>query len=131
MPAARSQRASPPCWSRWRTSRSGASSLYYFFVFGGFVALALWLPRYFVGVYGLDIHRRHAGRGLFHRRLAFRILGGALSDRFGARAVMYWTFRGSLVCTFLLSYPATQYVVQGIRGPIDSASPSASCPSCC
>ncbi|MGC7974504.1 hypothetical protein ACP3WV_23180, partial [Salmonella enterica] len=30
-------------------------SLYYFFVFGGFVALALWLPRYLMGVYGLDI----------------------------------------------------------------------------
>ena len=30
-------------------------SLYYFFVFGGFVALALWLPRYLIGVYGLDI----------------------------------------------------------------------------
>ena len=30
-------------------------SLYYFFVFGAFVALALWLPRYYVGVYGLSI----------------------------------------------------------------------------
>jgi NNP family nitrate/nitrite transporter-like MFS transporter len=27
-------------------------SLYYFFVFGAFVALALWLPRYLIGVYG-------------------------------------------------------------------------------
>lgn len=26
-------------------------SLYYFFAFGGFVALSLWLPRYLVGVY--------------------------------------------------------------------------------
>src|SRR5690606_23586100 len=30
-------------------------ALYYFFVFGGFVALALWLPRYLIGVYGFDI----------------------------------------------------------------------------
>ena len=30
-------------------------SLYYFFVFGGFVALSLWLPRYLIGVYGMDI----------------------------------------------------------------------------
>src|SRR3546814_537859 len=30
-------------------------SLYYFFVFGGFVALALWLPRYLIGAYGLAI----------------------------------------------------------------------------
>ena len=30
-------------------------SLYYFFVFGGYVALALWLPRYLIGVYGVSI----------------------------------------------------------------------------
>src|SRR3546814_1805817 len=30
-------------------------SLYYFFVFGAFVALALWLPNYMVGLYGIDV----------------------------------------------------------------------------
>lgn len=95
-------------------------SLYYFFVFGGFVALALWLPRYYVGVYGLDI----VTAGLLGAAYSipgslFRILGGTLSDRFGARRVMYWTFTGSVVCTFLLSYPATHYVVRGIKGPIE------------
>src|SRR5690625_7438449 len=30
-------------------------SLYYFYVFGGFVALALWLPYYLVQVYGVDL----------------------------------------------------------------------------
>ena len=30
-------------------------SLYYFFVFGAFVALALWLPHYLIDVYGVDI----------------------------------------------------------------------------
>ena len=30
-------------------------SLYYFFAFGAFVALSLWLPRYLIGVYKLDI----------------------------------------------------------------------------
>jgi NNP family nitrate/nitrite transporter-like MFS transporter len=49
----------------------------------------------------------------------FRVLGGTLSDKYGARKVMYWTFIGSLACTFLLSYPATQYVVSGIKGPIE------------
>jgi NNP family nitrate/nitrite transporter-like MFS transporter len=94
-------------------------SIYYFFVFGGFVALALWLPRYYVGVYGLDI----VSAGLLGAAYSipgslFRVLGGTLSDRYGARKVMYWTFWGSVACTFLLSYPATQYVVHGIRGPI-------------
>lgn len=95
-------------------------SLYYFFVFGGFVALALWLPRYYVGVYGLDI----VSAGLLGAAYSipgsiFRVLGGTLSDKYGARKVMYWTFWGSVICTFLLSYPATHYVVNGIRGPIE------------
>jgi NNP family nitrate/nitrite transporter-like MFS transporter len=32
---------------------------------------------------------------------------------------MYWTFIGSVVCTFLLSYPAARYVVDGIQGPME------------
>jgi NNP family nitrate/nitrite transporter-like MFS transporter len=94
-------------------------SLYYFFVFGAFVALSLWLPRYLVGVYHLDIKTA----GMFAAAYSvpaslFRIVGGWLSDRIGARKVMYLTFGVSVICTFLLSYPATQYVVNGIRGPI-------------
>ena len=41
-----------------------------------------------------------------------------LSDKYGARRVMYWTFGVSVVCCFMLSYPPTDYVVQGIRGPM-------------
>jgi MFS transporter, NNP family, nitrate/nitrite transporter len=94
-------------------------SLYYFFVFGAFVALALWLPRYYVGVYGLDIVTAGMlGAAYSIPGSLFRVLGGTLSDRYGARKVMYWTFIGSVICTFFLSYPATQYVVNGIRGPI-------------
>ena len=92
-------------------------SLYYFFVFGAFVALALWLPRYLIGVYGLDI--KTAGMiAAFYSVPAslFRIYGGHLSDSYGARRVMYWTFGVSVACCFLLSYPPTDYVVQGIRG---------------
>ena len=95
-------------------------SLYYFFVFGGFVALALWLPRYYVGVYGLDIITAGLlGAAYSVPGSLFRILGGTLSDRYGARSVMYWTFIGSVICCFLLSYPATRYIVAGINGPIE------------
>ena len=31
---------------------------------------------------------------------------------------MYWTFIACVICTFLLSYPETGYIVQGIDGPI-------------
>jgi NNP family nitrate/nitrite transporter-like MFS transporter len=94
-------------------------SLYYFFVFGAFVALALWLPRYYIGVYGLDIQTAGMlGAAYSIPASIFRAVGGALSDKYGARRVMYWTFIVSVICTFLLSYPATTYVVQGIEGPI-------------
>ncbi len=94
-------------------------SLYYFFVFGGFVALALWLPRYLIGVYGLDITTAGmVGAAYSIPASIFRAYGGHLSDKFGARRVMYWTFMVAAVCTFILSYPPTDYVVQGIRGPV-------------
>ena len=38
-----------------RDARVWRFAFYYFFVFGAFVALALWLPRYLIGVYGFDI----------------------------------------------------------------------------
>ena len=94
-------------------------SLYYFFVFGAFVALALWLPRYYVGVYDLDIRiAGMLGAAYSIPGSLFRVFGGVLSDRIGARKVMYWTFIVSVICTFLLSYPATEYTVHGIRGDV-------------
>ncbi|MEQ5833723.1 MFS transporter [Marinobacter sp. NFXS9] len=94
-------------------------SLYYFFVFGGFVALALWLPHYLIEVYGLDIATAGIIAALYTVPASlFRILGGWLSDRYGARRVMYWTLIASVVCTFLLSYPPTDYTILGIRGDI-------------
>lgn len=94
-------------------------SLYYFFVFGAFVALALWLPRYLIGVYGLDITTAGMIGALYSIPASiFRAYGGHLSDKYGARRIMYWTFLVSVICTFVLSYPPTQYVVEGIRGPV-------------
>lgn len=92
---------------------------YYFFVFGAYVALALWLPRYYMGVYGLEIQTA----GMLAAAYAlpgsvFRALGGWVSDKIGARTVMYITFIGCLICLFFLSYPATDYLVHGIKGPI-------------
>ncbi|MEO1242690.1 MAG: MFS transporter [Pseudomonadota bacterium] len=95
-------------------------ALYYFFVFGAFVALALWLPRYLIGVYGLDI--KTAGMlAAFYAVPAsiFRAYGGFLSDKIGARKVMYWTFGISAIATFMLSYPHTDYIIHGIQGPIE------------
>jgi NNP family nitrate/nitrite transporter-like MFS transporter len=94
-------------------------ALYYFFVFGAFVALALWLPRYLIGVYGFDI----ATAGMIGAAYSipasiFRAYGGVLSDRIGARTVLYWTFAVSAVACAVLSLPVADYTVRGINGPI-------------
>ena len=94
-------------------------SIYYFFVFGAFVALALWLPRYLMGVYDLDL--KTAGMlAAFYAVPAslFRAYGGHLSDKYGARTIMYLTFGVAMVCTFMLSYPKTDYIIHGIEGEI-------------
>ena len=94
--------------------------LYYFFVFGAFVALALWLPRYLTGAYGLDIKTAGLIAACYSIPASlFRIVGGWLSDKIGARRVMYWTLGVSVVVTFLLSYPTTTYVVSGVKAPIE------------
>ena len=81
-------------------------SLYYFFVFGGFVALALWLPRYLIGVYDFDV----ATAGMIGAAYSlpgsvFRAWGGSLSDKYGARLILRWTFCVSGVATLLLALP--------------------------
>ncbi len=94
-------------------------SLYYFFVFGAFVALALWMPHYLVNVYALDIRTAGMSAAAFSLSASvFRVYGGVLSDRYGARSVMYWTFGCSLILLFMLSYPPTDYIIQGKDGPI-------------
>ena len=94
-------------------------SLYYFFVFGGFVALSLWLPHYLIGVYGVDIRLAGLLAAAFSIPASlFRAYGGHLADRYGARRVMYVTFGVAMVCTFMLAYPNTDYTIHGINGPI-------------
>lgn len=92
---------------------------YYFFVFGAFVALASFLPRYYVGAYGLELTTAGIFAGLYSLPgSVFRALGGWMSDKWGARFVMYLTFIVSLACLFAMSYPQTSYTVQGITGAI-------------
>ena len=93
---------------------------YYFFVFGAFVALASFLPRYYVGAYGLELTTAGVFAGLYSLPGSiFRAFGGWMSDKWGARFVMYLTFVVSLIVLFVMSYPQTSYSVAGIEGPIE------------
>lgn len=80
--------------------------LYYVVVFGAYVALSAWLPKYYVDVFGLPLHQAALLTALFiFPASLLRPVGGYLSDRFGARRVMYWTFGTMLFATWLLSMP--------------------------
>ena len=88
--------------------------LYYFLVFGGFVALSQWLVPYYVNVYAMTIVMAGMLTSIFSLPSGvIRALGGVLSDKFGARAVMYWVFGIIAVCCFLLFFPKMEIVSPG------------------
>jgi NNP family nitrate/nitrite transporter-like MFS transporter len=88
-------------------------SLYYVAVFGAYVALAAWLPKYYVDNFDVPLSEAALLTALFiFPASLLRPFGGWVSDRLGARRVMYWTFAVMLVTTFLLSMPNGHIVVQ-------------------
>lgn len=92
---------------------------YYSIVFGGFTALSIWMPQYFLNQYHFPI----AQAGLMAACFSLpggvlRAVGGWLSDRFGAHKVTWWVLWVAWICLFLLSYPQTDLIVQTIRGPL-------------
>lgn len=87
-------------------------SLYYVVVFGAYVALAAWLPRYYVDVFGLELSKAALLTALFiFPASLLRPVGGYLSDRYGARRVMYASFGAMLVATLVLSMPQGHIVL--------------------
>jgi NNP family nitrate/nitrite transporter-like MFS transporter len=93
--------------------------LAYYFVFGAFVALALWLPKYYVGEFGLPLATAAFLTILFDLPSgAIRALGGWASDKWGGNTVTWWVMWISLICMVVLSYPPTTMIVHGIRGDV-------------
>ena len=91
---------------------------YYSIVFGGFTAVSVWMPQYFVNEYHFPIGRAALMAASFALPAGvLRALGGYLSDRFGAHNVTWWVLWVAWICLFLLSYPQTDFVIQTIRGP--------------
>jgi len=96
--------------------------LYYFLVFGCFVAFSQWLVPYFVNVYYLPLVTAGILAALFSFPSGvIRALGGWLSDKFGARSVMYWILGSSLVISFLLVVPKMEIYSPG-KGIMSKAS---------
>jgi len=93
---------------------------YYSIVFGGYVALALWMTKYYVQEYGFSLQSAALLAACFSLTGGvLRAVGGWMSDRWGAQSVTWWVLWVSWICLFLLSYPQTQLQVQTINGPLD------------
>ena len=91
---------------------------YYSIVFGGYVAMSLWMVQYYVGEFGLDIRVAALLAACFSLPGGIlRAFGGILSDRFGAHAVTWWVMWVSWICLFLLSYPQTDVIIMTTSGP--------------
>ena len=92
-------------------------SFYYVIVFGAYVALASWMPKYYVSVYGLNLHDAALLTALFiFPASLLRPLGGYLSDKIGARRLMYATFISMLVSLALLAAPFGYIVLNTPEG---------------
>ncbi len=86
--------------------------LYYVAVFGAYVALAAWLPTYYIDNFDVSLQTAAYLTALFiFPASLLRPVGGLLSDRFGARRVMYWTFGLMLLSTGVLMMPNGYIVI--------------------
>lgn len=91
---------------------------YYSIVFGGYVALALWMTKYYVEEYGFNLQSAALLAACFSLPGGvLRAMGGWMSDKWGAQSVTWWVMWVSWACLFLLSYPQTELIVQTVNGP--------------
>ncbi|HEY8904636.1 MAG TPA: nitrate/nitrite transporter [Rhodoferax sp.] len=91
---------------------------FYSIVFGGYVALSLWMVHYYVGEYGLDIRIAALLAACFSLPGGvLRAVGGWMSDKYGAHDVTWWVLWVAWICLFLLSYPQTDLTINTITGP--------------
>ena len=92
-------------------------SLYYVAVFGAYVALSAWLPKYYVDNFDVPLKTAALLTATFiFPASLLRPLGGTISDRFGARRVMYWTFGAMMLTTGILMMPNGHIVIQHADG---------------
>lgn len=93
-------------------------SQYYSIVFGGYVALSLWMTKYYVQEYGFDLKTAAFLAACFSLPGGvLRALGGWFSDKYGAHKVTWWVLWVCWISLFILSYPQTEFTVKTMYGP--------------
>ena len=79
------------------------------------MALSLWLPKYYMSEYGLDLEHAALISLIFVLPSGvIRALGGFLSDKWGGDTVTWWVFWVCIVCLFFMSYPQTSVTIHRI-----------------
>ncbi|WP_440303154.1 MFS transporter [Intrasporangium sp.] len=91
--------------------------LYYVAVFGAYVALSAWLPKYYVDNFGVSLTTAALLTATFiFPASLLRPVGGWFSDRFGARRAMYWTFTAMVITSGILMMPNGHIVINHADG---------------
>ena len=97
--------------------RSWILSLYYFLTFGGFVAMAVYLPTLLTEVFRLtpqDAGFRTAGFVVLATLM--RPLGGVLADKVGGRTILKWVFPITALMAIFLACPLISTFTIGALG---------------
>jgi NNP family nitrate/nitrite transporter-like MFS transporter len=126
----KSNRTIPQMLTTLKSARVWRFGAYYFLVFGCFVAYSQWLLPNFMNVYSTSL----VMGGMFATMFSLpsgviRAFGGYLSDKFGARKVMYWVLSSSVVLSALLMIPKMEIttagpgVMAGKKGIVTAVSP--------
>jgi NNP family nitrate/nitrite transporter-like MFS transporter len=90
-----------------KDARSWMLSLYYFLTFGGFVAMAIYLPIFLTDIFKLtpgDAGGRTAGFVLLATLM--RPVGGVLADQVGGRKILLWVFPVTAAMAIFLACPS-------------------------
>lgn len=91
---------------------------YYSVVFGGYVGMALWMTKYYIGEYGFDMKLAALLAACFSLPGGvLRAVGGWISDKYGAYKTTWWVMWVCWVAFFILSYPQTQFTILTVTGP--------------
>ncbi len=97
--------------------RSWELSLYYFLTFGGFVAMAIYLPVFLTEMF--DLTPQDAGfrtAGFVMLATAMRPVGGILADSVGGRTVLRWVFPLTALAAVFLACPLMPTFTIGALG---------------
>jgi NNP family nitrate/nitrite transporter-like MFS transporter len=92
-------------------------SLYYFLTFGGFVAMAIYLPIFLTEIFALTA--RDAGlrtAGFVVLATAMRPVGGILADRIGGRRILLYVFPATAIAAIFMACPLMSTFTIGALG---------------